>query len=121
MPIFTNPVSLTDGTDSHAFSFRAQMFDTKSIVGEWVEPASPHVANSTITIKHDEKSTYARRLLQRKVELVLPDLTYSPLTINLTVTHNPLHSAVDIQKNLNILIDAVQESGFVNNLLQGLI
>lgn len=121
MPIFTNPVTLTDGTDNHIFSFRAQMFDAKSIVGEWVEPAANYATDSSITIKHDEKSTYARRLVQRKVKLLLADGTYSPLTINLTITHNPGHSATDIGKNLNVLVDAVQEAGFVNNLLQGLI
>lgn len=121
MPIFTNPVTLTDGTDSHAFSFRAQKFDSKSTIGEWVEPAASYVADSSITIKHDERSTYARRLVQRKIQLALPDATYAPLTINMTVTHNPLHASTDIQKNLNILIDAMQETGFLNNLLQGLI
>lgn len=122
MSLFTNPVVLTDGTDTHSFSFRAQLNDNKSVVGEWVEPAAVLSAKSSIIVKHDESSASKRRLLQRKVMLPLTDpLESSMLTINFTVTHHSEHVLADIQKQVNVITDAIAEVGFVNNLLQGLI
>jgi citrate lyase alpha subunit len=122
MSLFTNPVVLTDGTDTHSFSFRAQLNDNKSVVGEWVEPAAALSAKSSIIVKHDESSASKRRLLQRKVMLPLTDpLESSMLTINFTVTHHSEHALADIEKQVNVVTDAIAEGGFVNNLLQGLI
>lgn len=122
MPLFSNPVSLSDGTNPHSFSFRAQLNDAKSIVGEWVEPAADLVNASTILVKHDAKSSVKRRLLQRRVMLPTTDpLVYKPVTINFTITHDTGHALALIQAEVNLVVDAVQEVGFVNNLLQGLI
>lgn len=122
MPLFTNPVALSDGTNPHTFAFRAQLNDSKSIVGEWVEPAADLISASTILIKHDAKSTVKRRLLQRRVMLPTTDpLVYKPVTINFTITHDAAHALIPIQGQVNIVVDAIQEVGFVNNLLQGLI
>jgi hypothetical protein len=122
MPLFSNPVVLTDGTDTHSFSYRAQLNDNKSIVGEWVEPAASLTDASAIIIKHDTKSVVKRRLLQRKIMLPTIDpLIFEPCTINFTITHHSSHALADIQKQVNVVVDAIQEENFVNNLLQGLI
>jgi hypothetical protein len=43
------------------------------------------------------------------------------LTINFTVTHHSEHALADIEMQVNVVTDAIEEVGFVNNLLQGLI
>lgn len=127
MPIFTDPVVLNDGAASpggdHSFTFRAQLNDKKAIVGEWIEPASATSSESKIVVKHDATSAIVRRrLLQRTISVLLPDgVTMKPVTINLTVTHHPLHNLADVEKQVNIVKSAVNAANFVRNLMQGLI
>lgn len=127
MPIFTDPVILNDGTATpggdHSFTFRAQLQDKKSVVGEWVEPGSPTSSESRIVIKHDATSTLLRRrLLQRSTSVLLPDnVSMKPITVNLTVTHHPLHNLNDVEKQVNVVKSAVLTPNFVRNLMQGLI
>lgn len=122
MPLFTDPVSLTDGTNAHSFTFRAQIPHKTSIIGEWIEPASDIASASQIIVKHDTTSaTVKRRLLQRIVNLPINDGSVKPITVNFTITHHPEHDLVDVQKQVNIAVDALTEVSFVNNFLQGLI
>lgn len=124
MSLFSDPVVLSDGTNNHSFSFRAQSFDKKNgaiVAGEWVEPAAVLAAESKIIVKHDSNSaTTRRRLVSRKVN-VLAGEELKPITINFTVTYNVLHTVADVQKEVNILTDAIAETSFLNNLCQGLI
>lgn len=122
MPLFTDPVALTDGTSNHSFTFRSQVPHKSSIIGEWIEPSAEISAESRIIVKHDTTSpTVKRRLLQRIVNLPILDGTLRPVTVNFTVTHHPEHALADVQKQVNIEIDALTEVSFLTNFLQGLI
>lgn len=122
MPIFTDPVVLNDGAADHSFTFRAQIPDKKSIVGEWVEPASTLSEDSKLTVKHDASSpTIKRRLVQRTKKVAINDGSLKLLTVNLTVTHHPEHTSAEITKQIVLLKDALNESTFVQNFLMGLV
>lgn len=122
MPLFTDPILLNDGNADRSFSFRAQLNEGKTVVGEWVEPAAELSQQSGLIVKHDtSKSTTARRLLQRTAYLHIADGTFKKCTVNITVQHHPEHTLADITKQVNIIKDAVSEATFVNNFLKGLI
>lgn len=121
MGLFTNPVVLTDGVDTtRNFSFRAQRADNKSVVGDYIEDSSqPIAANSLLVVKHDTRSV-PRHLLQRQIDRIpaaATDGTRRKITVNLTITADPLFTDAEIQTEVNILIDAAQEAGFVLGML----
>lgn len=123
MALFINPVILNDGVADKTFSFRAQLPDKKSVVGEWIEPAASLLEDSKIIVKHDTASpTVRRRLLQRSITTLIGDgVTRKPITCNLTVTYHPTHSEADVAKAMKLIADAVAEAGFTTNFLRGLI
>lgn len=123
MGLFTNPVVLTDGVDAtRNFSFRAQRADAKSVVGDYIEDSSqPIAAESLLVVKHDTRSV-PRHLLQRtikKVPAAATDGVRRQVTANLTFIADPLFTDAEVQTEVNILIDAAQESGFVLNMMSG--
>lgn len=121
MPLFADPKTLNDGTVDHVFTFRSQLPDAKSIVGEWVEPAAELSENSKIVVKHDAKGTVKRRLLQRTVSREILDGSLEPITINVTIAHHNEHTSEQIQPEVTIVTNAATDASFVNNFLQGLI
>lgn len=121
MGLFSNPVVLTDGVDAtRNFSFRAQRADTKSTVGDYIEDSSqPIAAESLLVVKHDTRSV-PRHLLQRSIKRVPTSATdgvRKQITANLTITADAAFTDAEIQTEVNILIDAAQESGFVLGML----
>lgn len=121
MSLFTNPVTLNNGAD-HVFNFQAQLPDAKSIIGVWVEPAAPLADESKLVTKYNTKSpTVSRRLLQRSVKRNTVTRGMRPITINLTVAHDPEHTQAQIEPEILLLKDALQEAGFVVNFLNGFI
>lgn len=118
--LFTNPVTLNNGTD-HIFTFRAQLPDKKAVIGEWVEPAAPLADQSKIVSKHDHSSaTVRRRLLQRKVNRATTTRGLRPITINLTVAYDVEHTSAQVDLEILLLKDCLAEAGFVVNFLNGL-
>lgn len=121
MALFTNPVTLNNGTD-HIFQFRAQLPDKSAIVGEWVEPASPISEESKIVVKHNSNSpTVRRRLLQRSVKRPTATRGLRPITVNLTVAYDVEHTSSQVDAEILLLKDCLAEAGFVVNFLNGLI
>lgn len=126
MGLFTNPVTLSDGTNSHIFSYRAQQPNTAgSIAADYVELAADIDAESVLVVKHDKRSATPRHLLQRKVNLhpaaITEDTALSPMTLNLTLTGRKEFSAAEWQLQLNLLIDAITEPNFVTNMLNSML
>jgi len=124
MALFTNPVVLSDdggSTTDRSFSFLYQdPSDPKSISGIWLEDAADPTAESQLVVKHDQRTLgngFRRDLLSRRVKLHPAADTETddlqPVTINLTVTADTRFSTAELQSELNILIDALEESGFV--------
>lgn len=124
MGLFTNPVVLTDGVDvTRNFSFRAQISDPKSVVGEWIEDGPSIAEDSKLVVKHDSRSTTPRHLIQRKTNrhpsANTGDAILEPITINTTVVCSKAFTVAEVQTELNIHIDALQEANFLTGFLQG--
>lgn len=122
MGLFSNPVTLTDGVDTtRIFAFRAQRADSKGlIVGDYIEEGPSIAEESLLTAKHDTRKV-PRHLLQRTTNrrpaanaATEPLL---PITVNFTITADKAFTAAEIQTEVNILVDAVQETGFVAGML----
>jgi hypothetical protein len=121
MGLFTNPVTLNDGTADHIFSWKNQINDSQgAIVGVYIEDAADLSAESKLTVKHDEKSsTVRRRLLQRSVLKALPSGELARITINLTATYNVEHTIAQIEPEVGIVVDATAETDFVDSFCKG--
>lgn len=118
----TNPVTVNDGDADHIFTFRAQLNDQRSTVGEWVEPAADASLDSKIVVKHDENSaTVRRRLVQRKVNAPTVDRGLRPITVNITVANDAQHSNADIIAAITLAVAAVNATNVKANLLAGMI
>lgn len=117
MSLFTNPVVLD--TD-HTFSYVGQEFDTRASVGVYTEDAAAISAESVLRVKHDNKGIVPRHLLQRSVNRVPSadtDAGLKRITINFTITADPLFSSTEVQEEVDILIDATGEANFVKSML----
>lgn len=124
MGLLSNPVILSDGTANHTFSFKAQRFDTKNTVGDYIEDAASAESQSILTAKHDTTKETQRHLLQRSVYLTpAADAESDPLrvTINTTITCSKKFTHTEIQPQLNIHTDAMAEANFLRNFLNGMI
>lgn len=124
MPLFTDPLVINDGTVDRSFSFRAQLADDTSVVGEWIEPAGTLQKDAKLVVKHDEKpsSTTRRRLLQSRGNYAIADgVTLKPITINFTITHHKEHTLSQITEIVTLMRDATGEADFVSNLTHGLV
>jgi len=122
MGLFTDPLVLTDGTDSHTFNFRGQLPDNsgRSLIGDYVEPAAGVAADSKLTIKHDLRSKTPRHLASRQINkrpaANTDDATLLPITINYTIVASNDFSDAELALEHNITIDALQEAGFLPNM-----
>lgn len=130
MALFTNPVTLSDDggtTTDRAFSFLNQdVSNPNSVTGIWLEDAADNTAESRLIVKHDQrtlKSGFRRDLLQRTVKLHPAADTETddlqPVTVNITVTADSRFTATELQGEVNLLIDAVEESGFLSGFRAG--
>lgn len=130
MALFDNPVTLSDdggSTTDREFSFLNQdVSNPNSITGIWLEDAADPTAESKLVVKHDQrplKNGFRRDLLQRTVKLHPAADTdtddLKPLTINITVTGDKLFSVAEIQPELNLMIDALEETGFLAGFRAG--
>lgn len=121
MGLFTNPIVLD--TD-HSFSFRGQEYDKKSTVGVYVEPAAALAAESSLIVKHDRSGAVARHLLQRSIKRTPAADTTAGLkriTLNFTVTADPLFSDTEVAEEFAIIKAALNASNVLKNLLLNLI
>lgn len=119
MGLFTDPVVL----DTRSFSFRAQINDQKNVTaGEWVEDAASIAAKSLLTVKHRKQGSVDSHLLQRtiyRVPAAATDGVLRKITVNLTVLADSLFTSTEVQDELDIVVDATGETGFLQNLLNG--
>lgn len=117
MSCFTSPVVLD--TD-HTFTYVGQEFDKRASVGVYTEDAAAISAQSLLKTKHDNNGIVPRHLLQRSINRVPSadsEAGLRRITINFTITADPLFSDTEVQEEVDILVDAVGESGFVKSML----
>lgn len=124
MGLFTSPVTLNDGVGDRTFAFRSQVFDKKSVIGEYIEPAAPISKQSIIRVKHDPASAVPRHLLQRTVYLApAADATGKlyQITQNYTLVASALFTDAEILPEFVLFRDALAEANVIKSLMQNLI
>lgn len=120
MPLFTDPVVISDGTANHTFTFLAQLADKRALAGEWTEPAAEASVESKLISKQDRTSaTFRRRLLQRKANRATLTRGLRPITVNVTVAHDVEHTNAQITEEITIMRNALAASGVVANFIGG--
>lgn len=121
MGLFTNPVTFTVNTIARIFNYRAQLPDSKSVVGEWIEPSAAASAASKMTIKHDPTSaTLARSLFKVSCMKPIADgVTLKPMTVNISFFRHPEHTAVQSDDILELATTAAGTESFRTNFAQG--
>jgi hypothetical protein len=125
MGLFTNPVAVSDGTDTRTFAYRAQLSNVKTVGADYIESAASSAAKSLIVVKHDLRTPIVRNLLQR-THRVHPEADtdsddLKAITVNLTITAHEDFSEAEIQKEVNILVELVGEANFVKSMRSGII
>jgi hypothetical protein len=116
MGLFADPLVINDGTSDRTFNFRAQLSELGSTAGEYIEPAATAAADSVLVVKHStSKSDRHRHLIQRVENVTINDAggTLEPLVVNLTVSRESGHTDAQVQSQVTLLIDALEETGFV--------
>jgi hypothetical protein len=125
MALFSDPVALTDGTDTRTYSQLAPISNLsgKQTGGEWIEDAADASAKSKLIAKHDRRpANYQRDLLSKSIWLAPAadsEGVLRQVTINLTVNAHPLFTEDELQPEFNVLIDAAQEANFLKGLRTG--
>lgn len=117
MGLFTNPVTLDT---NHIFSYRGQVYDKKSSIGEYIETAATIASESLIKVKHDPNGAAPRHLLQRSVKRVPAAGVAGELkriTVNFTVVADPLFTDTEVSEETAILIDALGEANVIKGML----
>lgn len=121
MGLFTDPMVLNDGTVTRTFNFRAQIAEPGSTVGEYIESAALAAADSVLVVKHTTTASGRKRHLLQRVENVSKndaDGTLAPLVLNVTVSRDAGHTDAQVIEQLNILLDACGEAGFVAGMVR---
>jgi hypothetical protein len=125
MGLFTNPVTLTDGTDNRIFAQRSTLQGLKPGMfgGDYIETAAEIAAKSLLTVKTDMRTAIIRNLLQRTHKVhpaadTETDDLYA-ITWNITCVAHELFSAAELQLEYNILADAMQEANVIKSLRSG--
>jgi len=125
MGLFSNPVTLTDGTNDRIFTFRTPLNNVKSVGGDYIEAAAATAAKSLLVVKHDMRTPIIRNLLQRVIKLHPAADTDSddlyPVTFNFTMTAHELFTETELQPEVNVLLDAIAEANFIKYCRSGIV
>lgn len=116
----TNPVTVNNGTD-HILVSRGQINDSKVMGGIWIEPAAAPSKESTVVVKHDEKSvSVRRRLLQRKAMYATTTRGMRPITCNFTTAYDVEHSLADVKLEILFTLAVLNATAVIDNYLLGM-
>lgn len=120
MGLFTNPLVINDGVGDRTFSFRAQQPDKNSIVGDYIEDAAALAAESLLVVKHDPRPAAPRHLFQTSIfkAPAAGDGTLKRITVNTTITADPLFTVAEVTPQFVLHKDALSEADFVASMLQ---
>ena len=104
MGLFTDPMTLVDEDSANrVFNFRAQLIETNSVVGEYVEPLAAIASNSKLVVKHTTQASGTKRHLVQRTQTF--DLTADPtdgseaVIVNLTISHSPLATEAQVHSD----------------------
>lgn len=119
MPTFTNPVVLTDGTNTHSFALQSSKVIGNSYITTWLELAASAAINAQLKTKFRESSNGQKQSVAQISEnlLIADGITLKPATFNISINCHPQHNIAELTKMGNKLIDAAGEANFWLNLV----
>jgi hypothetical protein len=125
MGLFSNPVTVNDGTDDRIFAYRGPLPDLKIRGGDYIESAAAIAAKSLITVKNDIRSSVIRNLVQRTIRMhpaadTETDDLY-PVTFNFTVVASELFNETELQPEMNTLLELLSLANVLKNLRSGIV
>lgn len=121
MGLFTDPLTINDGSADRIYNYRAQLVEPGSIVGEYIEPAAISAADSVLVVKHSTaKNGRKRHLLQVSNALTInnTDGTLEPLIVNITISRNDGHTDEQVTKLVKLATAAINIAGTVSGILR---
>lgn len=131
MSLFTTlPVSLVDSAvqpiatldSALSISFRCQLPDAKSVVGEYViSEDEPTGVSPVLLIKHQESKTVKRSLASLKIDALTADDTYAGITVNLSVVNDRKHSDSQVVNQLEVMRCLMGTPGFLQGICDGMV
>lgn len=123
MPLFTNPVTINDGTADHSYSFNIQMpAKAKQVIGKWIEAAAGTAVARAIFVKHNSAMPNVLKSLvsfTEKAETGTATGVFESITVNITVASNTGHTEAQVQKVLNLALAGAAKANFLRNLRVG--
>jgi len=120
----TDPFTINDGTDDHIYSFRGQVDDPRSKIGEYIETAAEIAAEPLIVVKHDKRSSVPRHLVSSKINVepaANGDGVLLPITINTTITADKAFSVAEIQLEFTKHLAVLALANVVKNLRNSMV
>lgn len=119
MPLFTNPVTINDGT-ARSFEFIGSIPDNGSdLAATYVETAAAVADNSRINVKHTRKSTKCRSLVQCTLNKATSGGSVAPIVANLTISYHPNHAQADVEMMIKRIVAAGGVTGFSTGVALG--
>jgi hypothetical protein len=125
MALFTDPVTINDGTDDHIYSQLSPLtaLPGKQTGGEWIEDAADVSAKSKLIVKHDRRpANFQRDLLSVQIYIAPEadtDEVLRLVTFNLTVNASPLFTETELQPYMNVILEAAAQANFLKGLRSG--
>lgn len=121
MGLLTSPLTVQDASAAnHIFTYRSQITEKNSVVGDYVELAADPSAESKLLVKHDMSKAVYRHLIQRRINITVGTAVL-PLTLGFTVTGDKLIPTATINENFVLFKDVLNEANFLSYFRAGLV
>lgn len=119
MPLFTNPVTINDGT-ARSFEFIGTNIDKNSdMSATYVESAAAVSDNSRINVKHTRGTRKSRSLVQCTLNKATTGGTVEPIVANLTISYSPNHVQADVEMIIKRIVAAGSVASFPTGVVLG--
>lgn len=116
--MFSDSITVSDGTDNHTFNFVNSYKEGKSTVMRWKEDTADNSQVSELLVKYDPSNpTRLRSVLQRRASHLLNDgVTLDTMTMNFSINHHIEHDITDVVAEMTLLAAAEAVTGAANKM-----
>lgn len=117
MSLFTSTQIINDGTSDRTFTWRGQVPDPKAVKSEYFEAAA--TPQTTIVAKYEASNSPTQRSVISTVGYVANAAgVKQKVTINTSVAHDKTLPLADIEKLLELHVNALEIAGTKTRFLQ---
>lgn len=116
MPVFTSPLSVTDGTTAEVFTLKDTIQQGQSIVTTYANLAAPQSQKDTIKTKFIDGAV-KRSVVQRNETIAISDGSLPLATFNISAVYHAEHDVASLTKLGKQLVDATSKTDFWSKFL----